>query len=719
MIKINKRIVRYLIAGSLSYALELTTLLSVHKFGHLTVEASTAIAFWVGLILSFIFQKLFAFRDYQKEIKAMTKQIGYYIGLVLFNYAFTLAVVAMLPSRYVVVSRTIALVITAAWNYFLYKRFIFREVPHRLSIGSIVVHLREHRRTLLFAILATLPILAFFYQYLATPHSYIVGDFDYYAQAYEAFRITILHYHQLPLWNPWMSGGVPLFANPQFGLISLQSLLVIPFGAIYGLKLAYVIYAVAGFWGMYVLCRNIVGSSVIRSVLIGYIWVFSGFFAGHNISHFTTTGFFLLPWLLYCLARRDWKYSWLWFGILVSTITLSAIDFVLLTIVLILAVFFIMYRLKVQFIKRRLRIKWEVTRNDLMFLVKSGGLILVLSGYRFIMAYYYVVDNPRPAAILFERRPPITVILQALFLPIGTLMKVPSGLQWGWGEYSMYLGLGVTIAFGLCLILLTYRLILRRKSKENWPSIFVCSILVVGLLGFLFAVGDFGLLSPYHILRLLPGYSGTRVSSRWLFLTSFSILVLLAAWKSHKRIINILLLLSAVELFVSFGPPRIIGNNETSLPPSHFSNTFQEYNSGDKHLDSAAHPLHSYYYATSMNLGEIYSDEAFVDTLDRVIGTDRCGINTNPSCNLVLTHNAKVSYWAPDKITISRTGTGEIDLNMNVASGWRINGVYPFASIKPIDPTIKFVLPSNSQTYTLLYAPKFSPQWFTWRISKL
>jgi hypothetical protein len=120
-----------------------------------------------------------------------------------------------------------------------------------------------------------------------------------------------------------------------------------------------------------------------------------------------------------------------------------------------------------------------------------------------------------------------------------------------------------------------------------------------------------------------------------------------------------------------------------------------------------------------MNLGEIYSDEAFVDTLDRVIGTDRCGINTNPSCNLVLTHNAKVSYWAPDKITISRTGTGEIDLNMNVASGWRINGVYPFASIKPIDPTIKFVLPSNSQTYTLLYAPKFSPQWFTWRISKL
>jgi hypothetical protein len=569
---------------------------------------------------------------------------------------------------------------------------------------------------LVLGVLVTLPILLFFYQYLSTPHKIIAGDFDYYTQLYEAFRISILKYHQLPLWNPWMSGGVPLFANPQFGLFSIQALLTLSFGAIYGLKLTYVLYAVVGLWGMIFLTRRVFKASALRSLLVAYIWIFSGFFAGHNISHITTVSFFLLPWLLYFLIERRNKYSWLWFGLLFCVVLLSAIDFVLLMLFLFIAAFLILSRSEFSS-QYRFRFRWSITKTDGLFLLKAGAIIAILSSYRFILTDMFVADNPRPAALLLETRPTITIIFQALFLPVGSFLKIPR-TQWVWGEYSMYMGLGVSVAFFLCLILLMISLFKKTILDRKQFTVFVWPMLGVGIIGFLLALGNFGILSPYHLLKLLPGYSQTRVSSRWLFLTAFSMLILLASWKRNKKIITILLFLSVIELFFTNGPPRNTGSKEVAIPSSQFSNTFIEYDNGKKH-DPENNIMHSYYYTTSRNVGQIYSDESLDDTLDRVIGTSKCGLNFNPNCAFVLSHNAKVAYWSPNKIIIDRTSQGSIVLNMNESNGWRINNAYPFATEKRTDPSIQFVLPPNQATYTLVYAPKFSPPWLSWRIHKL
>ena len=192
-----------------------------------------------------------------------------------------------------------------------------------------------------FIVLLTLPLVLFFTKYIITGNMLIGGDFDYYAQMYEASRISILEYGQFPSWNPWMSGGIPLYANPQFGLFSIQSLLGIPFGTIYGLKLSYVIYAMAGFWGMYTLGRKIFNTGALRAGLIGYVWVFCGFFAGHNIMHYTFSLFFLLPWLIICIYFRNKRLSWLWLGLLLSLIMLSSIHYALLMTVLILMGFYV------------------------------------------------------------------------------------------------------------------------------------------------------------------------------------------------------------------------------------------------------------------------------------------------------------------------------------------------------------------------------------------
>jgi hypothetical protein len=414
--------------------------------------------------------------------------------------------------------------------------------------------------------------------------------------------------------------------------------------------------------------------------------------------------------------KQSSKYSWLWLGLLLAIITLSAIDFVLLMVVMIVAVYFIFTRPYV--ITKKARNAWKsLIKSDLLYLAKAIGVFIVLAGYRFVVSYIYVSQNPRPAALLLERRPPVTVLLQALFVPIGTIFNIPTGLQWGWGEYSMYMGMGVSLAFLFICLYFIYKAV--QKKTQNLIKPLLISFIVLGVIGFLFAIGDFGKFSPYHILRSLPGYSSTRVSSRWLFLTSFAILIIIASWKKFKWLINILLLASAIELFVSYGPPSITGSNETPVPNARLASMLTDYNNGRNHLDANVHIMDSYYYTTSKNVGQIYTDEPFADTLDKVMGTDKCASYKTSTCSFVLSHNAKVTYWSPNKILIKRTAPGNITLNMNVTNGWRVNGSYPYGIFTANNPNSNVTITGNSKDYTLIYSPKISPSWFVWRLKKI
>lgn len=84
-------------------------------------------AFWTGLIVSFGLQKFFTFSDTRTQRRLIIKQVAAVTALVLFNYVFTILVTkvseGLLP---VVASRTVALLITTLWNYYLYKTSIFR-----------------------------------------------------------------------------------------------------------------------------------------------------------------------------------------------------------------------------------------------------------------------------------------------------------------------------------------------------------------------------------------------------------------------------------------------------------------------------------------------------------------------------------------------------------------------------------------------------------------
>lgn len=114
-----------LIGGSV-YLLELLVIVVAQKLGQSAVVA-VGLSFWIGLCVSFILQKLVTFGDKRMHHRVLLPQVLAFSLLVVFNFSFTIAVTKLLQHVLpAVVTRTLALGITAIWNFYLYKTKIFK-----------------------------------------------------------------------------------------------------------------------------------------------------------------------------------------------------------------------------------------------------------------------------------------------------------------------------------------------------------------------------------------------------------------------------------------------------------------------------------------------------------------------------------------------------------------------------------------------------------------
>lgn len=118
---------RYLVVGGGVYLLELGVILLAQAAGTSSVWA-VGIAFWVGLVVSFVLQKFVTFGDKRTHHKVVFKQVTAVSALVLWNFLFTVLCTKLLQHALpAVVIRTAALLVTTLWNFYLYKTSIFRE----------------------------------------------------------------------------------------------------------------------------------------------------------------------------------------------------------------------------------------------------------------------------------------------------------------------------------------------------------------------------------------------------------------------------------------------------------------------------------------------------------------------------------------------------------------------------------------------------------------
>lgn len=124
---------RYVFVGGLTYVVDITILVGMYAGLHTSRSLAASASFWAGLFFSFLLQKLVAFQDYQKEVKAISKQALAYGVLIAFNYFLTVFIVNLFPGRDIVYSRTLAVGITTIWNYVVYKKLVFREPRRKAS----------------------------------------------------------------------------------------------------------------------------------------------------------------------------------------------------------------------------------------------------------------------------------------------------------------------------------------------------------------------------------------------------------------------------------------------------------------------------------------------------------------------------------------------------------------------------------------------------------
>lgn len=120
--------VRYVLVGGSAYVIEIAIILTAQKVNINSIFA-VALSFWVGLVYTFILQKFFSFKDRRTERKLVASQVFMVTALVIFNFVFTIAVTALLRHEFpAIVIRTGAIAITVMWNYYLYKKHIFKAV---------------------------------------------------------------------------------------------------------------------------------------------------------------------------------------------------------------------------------------------------------------------------------------------------------------------------------------------------------------------------------------------------------------------------------------------------------------------------------------------------------------------------------------------------------------------------------------------------------------
>lgn len=117
-------IAKFLVVGGLSFAIDLGTLALLHDLFHIDLWIATPIAFVISLLFNFGAQRSFTFRSNSRRDVSFLK----YIALVAFNTVATDVIVnaiAAVGLSYAI-GKVVSTALTMAWNYFLYRHWIFK-----------------------------------------------------------------------------------------------------------------------------------------------------------------------------------------------------------------------------------------------------------------------------------------------------------------------------------------------------------------------------------------------------------------------------------------------------------------------------------------------------------------------------------------------------------------------------------------------------------------
>ncbi len=322
-------------------------------------------------------------------------------------------------------------------------------------------------------------------------------DWDFFLANYEAIRKTIVEYGQFPFWNPWHFGGTPLFANPQIGVLSLETLCVVIFGTVYGLRVSMLLYTLCGALGMWVMLGDYAKNPLAR-FWGSLIFALSGGLALHmSAGHTVMNSITLLPWMIFCLRRLNCNmYAALWLGFLAGMAINHSVHYSTFITATFAGLFFIAEWIR------------NIKSKEFRFNTMLAVLVLLLTGfYRLIATLKFGAEFPR----IVEMRLDIGFhhYILALIYPGQYLLTFPDVVKdyWSWFEIGCYVGIIALTVFFISVI--------RELRWWHWGFVIASMLTINSSCKFL----------PGYWLREIPPFTSFFCISRWRFLVVFFIAI--------------------------------------------------------------------------------------------------------------------------------------------------------------------------------------------------
>jgi len=122
----GRRFIRYVVIGGSVYIFEMLVILVAQRCGASALWAVT-LSYLMGALAAFGLQKFVTFGDRRRQHRVVLAQLLATGALVLCNLLFTVILTKLLANHLpAVVIRTMAIAMTTAWNFYLYKTSIFK-----------------------------------------------------------------------------------------------------------------------------------------------------------------------------------------------------------------------------------------------------------------------------------------------------------------------------------------------------------------------------------------------------------------------------------------------------------------------------------------------------------------------------------------------------------------------------------------------------------------
>jgi hypothetical protein len=486
---------------------------------------------------------------------------------------------------------------------------------------------------------------------------------------------SAIHFKQIPHWDPYKCGGLPLLADPQVRVLTPFFLLHLMFGPIVGVHLEAILHVTIAWIGGYYLGRQIgleiIPSMVCASLFPGSSWMYLHLAEGHLV--FMALEY--LPWMLMLWLRGidSGRTLPLAIGGLIGAIAFaeSGIYVVYLTIPLMLAVTVVLST------QNRSIGPWITLTEMGLFGIGFGAVkllpVLGLGIVRITDSMEWVTPS---------------ILLQVLFSRDQSHDRYINGMFWGFHEYGAY----VEPLFAVLAVLGATRYF---KRAAPW--------LAAALLTLALSLGSPVWWAPWALLHQLPLYSYEHAPTRFLipFVMALSPLAGLGAQAVISRYrgwprpaIVILLLAALVDGVVVVNPNLLIAlQGQPEVIDS--SPIFRQYrNPKEREMYSIAR--------SNQGALNCYAH----DTL----GFNPTGYN-DPGYRgeqyLISPGTVTLTRWTPNQLTyhLDLPGSSVLVVNQNFDGGWMV--VEGAGLLFNRQGLIAVDLPKGKQQLRLVYHTRF------------